>query len=217
MFRSWRRALKINDVEIPSQTQVNVYGAQTIVTPAIAMWAILLLPLLYSDLSSREKPMTPVPQHVGRRTALNLGLWLGPMKLLSVLSWKSTRRHTTFFLSLLGGHMSGRGCLSSEWAGWLKEKQVCWFISWMMRFGLQEQIVFESPVQSGIFTFFGRTETATGCLVWKYEKNGTETAKNRQKPVRTGSNWFFAVSVITSSNWLKLTKTECFSSQNYSM
>jgi tuftelin-interacting protein 11 len=36
-FRSWRRALKINDVEIPSQTQVDVYGTQTIVTPAIAM------------------------------------------------------------------------------------------------------------------------------------------------------------------------------------
>jgi tuftelin-interacting protein 11 len=36
-FRSWQRALKINDVEIPSQKQVDVYGSQTIVTPAIAM------------------------------------------------------------------------------------------------------------------------------------------------------------------------------------
>ena len=36
-FRSWQRALKINDVEIPSRTQVDVYGTQTNVTPAIAM------------------------------------------------------------------------------------------------------------------------------------------------------------------------------------
>ena len=43
-FRLWKRALKINDVDIPSQTQVDVYGAQTIVEPAITMWAVLLLP-----------------------------------------------------------------------------------------------------------------------------------------------------------------------------
>lgn len=36
-FRSWQRALKINDVKIPSRTQVDVYGTQTTVTPAIAM------------------------------------------------------------------------------------------------------------------------------------------------------------------------------------
>ncbi|KAF8817454.1 Sip1/TFIP11 interacting protein [Phlegmacium glaucopus] len=42
-FQSWRRALKINDAEIPSQTQVDVYGARNIAAPTIAM----------------EKPMTP--------------------------------------------------------------------------------------------------------------------------------------------------------------
>lgn len=36
-FRSWQRALKINDGEIPSQTQVDVYGTRTIVVPTIAM------------------------------------------------------------------------------------------------------------------------------------------------------------------------------------
>jgi tuftelin-interacting protein 11 len=36
-FRLWKRALKINDVDIPSQTQVDVYGAQTIVEPAVTM------------------------------------------------------------------------------------------------------------------------------------------------------------------------------------
>lgn len=36
-FRSWQRALKINDVEIPSRTQVDVYGTQTNVTPTITM------------------------------------------------------------------------------------------------------------------------------------------------------------------------------------
>ena len=36
-FRSWQRALKINDVEIPSQTQVDVYGTQTIVAPVNTM------------------------------------------------------------------------------------------------------------------------------------------------------------------------------------
>ena len=36
-FRPWQRALKINDVEIPSKTQVDVYGTQSIVTPAIVM------------------------------------------------------------------------------------------------------------------------------------------------------------------------------------
>ena len=36
-FRSWQRALKINDVEIPPKTQVDVYGTQTNVTPDIAM------------------------------------------------------------------------------------------------------------------------------------------------------------------------------------
>jgi tuftelin-interacting protein 11 len=36
-FRSWQRTLKINDAEIPSQTQVDVYGTKSIVAPAIAM------------------------------------------------------------------------------------------------------------------------------------------------------------------------------------
>ena len=36
-FRLWQRALKINNVEIPSRTQVDVYGTQTTVTPAITM------------------------------------------------------------------------------------------------------------------------------------------------------------------------------------
>jgi tuftelin-interacting protein 11 len=36
-FRLWQRALKINDVKIPSRTQVDVYGTQTTVTPAITM------------------------------------------------------------------------------------------------------------------------------------------------------------------------------------
>jgi tuftelin-interacting protein 11 len=36
-FRSWQRALKINDVVIPSKTQVDVYGTQTNVKPDIAM------------------------------------------------------------------------------------------------------------------------------------------------------------------------------------
>jgi len=35
-FRSWQRALKINDAEIPPQTQVDVYGTRTIAAPAIA-------------------------------------------------------------------------------------------------------------------------------------------------------------------------------------
>lgn len=37
IFRSWQRALKINDVEIPSQRQVDVYGTTTAVTLAVAM------------------------------------------------------------------------------------------------------------------------------------------------------------------------------------
>ena len=36
-FRSWQHALKINDVEIPSQAQVDVYGAKTTVAPVIDM------------------------------------------------------------------------------------------------------------------------------------------------------------------------------------
>ena len=36
-FRTWQRALKINDVEIPLRTQVDIYGTQTNVTPAIPM------------------------------------------------------------------------------------------------------------------------------------------------------------------------------------
>lgn len=32
-FRSWQRALKINDTEVPSQTQVDVYGTRSIVAP----------------------------------------------------------------------------------------------------------------------------------------------------------------------------------------
>lgn len=36
-FRSWQRALKINNSEIPSQTQVDVYGSKTVVAPAISM------------------------------------------------------------------------------------------------------------------------------------------------------------------------------------
>ena len=34
-FRSWQRALKINDTEVPSQTQVDVYGTRSIVAPII--------------------------------------------------------------------------------------------------------------------------------------------------------------------------------------
>ena len=36
-FRLWQRALKINNVEAPSRTQVDVYGTQTAVTPTISM------------------------------------------------------------------------------------------------------------------------------------------------------------------------------------
>ena len=36
-FRLWQRALKINNVEIPSRTQVDVYGTQTTATPATTM------------------------------------------------------------------------------------------------------------------------------------------------------------------------------------
>jgi hypothetical protein len=49
-------------------------------------------------------------------------------------------------------------------------------------------LAFKSPVESGFFPFL--TATATGCLIWKYKKNWTETEKNRKKPVATGRNWF---------------------------
>ena len=81
----------------------------------------------------------------------------------------------------------------------------------------QFEIVKRGPVRSSFFAFFGWTATATGCLVWKYNKNRTKTAKNHQKLVWTSSNQFFTFSVITGSYWLKVTKNKYFSGWNYSM
>ena len=43
-------------------------------------------------------------------------------------------------------------------------------------------LVYKSPVQSGFSAQFGRTATATGCLLWQDPNNRTETEKNRSKP-----------------------------------
>ena len=45
------------------------------------------------------------------------------------------------------------------------------------------KLVFASPVQSGFFALFGRTATATSCLLWQDPKKPDWTAKNRSKPV----------------------------------
>lgn len=41
-FRTWRRALKLNDVEEKPQTQVDVYGTKTFISPSSQVYVILV-------------------------------------------------------------------------------------------------------------------------------------------------------------------------------
>jgi hypothetical protein len=63
-FRSWRRALKLSDVDEKPQTQVDVYGTKTIISPSSHMCVYLLssvVAIILSDIFvfNSERPMTP--------------------------------------------------------------------------------------------------------------------------------------------------------------
>jgi hypothetical protein len=66
-----------------------------------------------------------------------------------------------------------------------------------------EGLVYKSPVQSGFSAQFGRTATATGCLLWQDPNNRTETEKNRSKPVQIGPNLLNYGSVVTHKKKFK--------------